>query len=104
MKRRAEIKFIATFVVTAELTDAKWKQLVGDYFQPSDFNWKEDHPICIDGWAEEQVTNAILIATEKCMPELLQLPHIAENSKGEEKLQVELFEMDYDGIELTDSL
>ena len=25
-------------------------------------------------------------------------------SKGEEKLQVELFEMDYDGIELTDSL
>ena len=38
------------------------------------------------------------------MLELLQLPHIAENSKGEEKLQVELFEMDYDGIELTDSL
>ena len=55
-------------------------------------------------WAEEQVTNAILIATEKYTPELLQLPHIAENSKGEEKLQVELFEMDYDGIELTDSL
>ena len=104
MKRKAEIRFTATFVVTAELTDAKWKKLVGDYFQPSDFNWKEDHPICIDGWAEEQVTNAILIATEKCMPELLQLPHIAENSKGEEKLQVELFEMDYDGIELTDSL
>ena len=104
MKRRAEIKFLAPFVVTAELTDAKWKQLIGDYFEPSDFSWKEDHPMCIGMWAEEQVTNAILIATEKYTPELLQLPHIAENSKGEEKLQVELFEMDYDGIELTDSL
>ena len=86
------------------LTDARWKKLVGDYFEPGECRWKEDHPTCIQTWAEEQVTEAILITIEKCMPELLQLPHIAENSKGEEKLQVELFEMDYDGIELTDSL
>ena len=48
-------------------------------------------------------TEAILIATEKCMPELLQLSHIAENSKEEEKLQVELFEMEYDGSKISDS-
>ena len=103
MKRRAEIKFLATFIVTAELTDAKWKQLIGDYFEPSEGSWKEDHPTSIETWAEEQVTEAILIATEKCMPELLPLSHIAENSKGEEKLKVELFEMEYDGSEISDS-
>ena len=64
----------------------------------------EGRPSNVHGmWAEEQVTNAILIATEKYTPELLQLPHIAENSKGEEKLQVELFEIDYDGSEISDS-
>ena len=31
MKRKAEIKVFATFVVTGELTDAKWKKLVGSY-------------------------------------------------------------------------
>ena len=103
MTRKAEIRVAATFVVTADLTDAKWKKLIGDYFEPSECSWKEDHPTCIETWAEEQVTEAILITTEKCMPELLPLSHIAENSKGEEKLQVELFEMEYDGSEISDS-
>ena len=35
IKRKAEIKVIATFVVSGELTDAKWKKLVGDYFEPT---------------------------------------------------------------------
>ena len=44
MKRKAEIKVMATFVATVDLTDAKWKKLIGDYFEPNGNIWGADHP------------------------------------------------------------
>ena len=104
MKRKAEIRFTATFVVTADLTDARWKKLVGDYFEPGECSWKEDHPTCIQTWAEEQVTDALRVEIDNLMPASIQLNHVAENSDGKEKFQVEEVDLDYDGIELTVSL
>ncbi|RNC90809.1 MAG: hypothetical protein ED554_06490 [Synechococcus sp. YX04-3] len=104
MKRKAEIRFTATFVVTADLTDARWKKLVGDYFEPGECSWKEDHPTCIQTWAEEQVTDALRVEIDNLMPASIQLNHVAENSDGKDKFQVEEVDLDYDGIELTVSL
>ena len=103
MKRKAEIRFTATFVVTADLTDARWKKLVGDYFEPGECSWKEDHPTCIQTWAEEQVTDALRVEIDNLMPASIQLNHIADNSDGKEKFQVEEVDLDYDGIEISDS-
>ena len=44
MKHKAEIKVVANFVITGELTDAKWKKLVGDYFPNDGTTWSADHP------------------------------------------------------------
>ena len=104
MKRKAEIKVIATFVVTGELTDAKWKKLIGDYFEPSEGSWKDEHPTCIETWAEEQVTDALRVEIDNLMPASIQLNHIADNSDGKEKFQIEEVILDYETTELTDSL
>jgi hypothetical protein len=103
MKRKAEIRVAATFVVTADLTDAKWKKLIGDYFEPSEGSWKDEHPTCIETWAEEQVTDALRVEIDNLMPASIQLNHIADNSDGKEKFQVEEVDLDYDGIEISDS-
>ena len=104
MKRKAAIRFAATFVVTADLTDARWKKLVGDYFEPYECSCKEDHPTSIETWAEEQVTDALRVEIDNLMPASIQLNHVAENSDGKEKFEVEEVDLDYDGIELTDSV
>ena len=48
MKGKAEIRFTETFIVTAELTDARWKKLIGTYFEPDGNNWGADHPWTIE--------------------------------------------------------
>ena len=47
MKRKAEIQFTATFVAEANLTDAKWKRLVGDYHPTEGANWGADHSLSL---------------------------------------------------------
>ena len=104
MKRKAEIRFTATFVVTADLTDARWKKLVGDYFEPGEGSWNESHPWSIGQWAEEQVTDALRVEIDNLMPASIQLNHVAKNSDGKEKFQIEEVDLDYETTELTDSL
>jgi hypothetical protein len=44
------------------------------------------------------------VEIDNLMPASIQLNHVAENSDGKEKFQVEEVDLDYDGIELTVSL
>ncbi len=104
MKRKAEIRFTATFVVTAELTDAKWKKLIGTYFEPDGNNWGADHPWAIEAWAEEEVSEAMRAALDDSMPSSIQLNHVAENSDGAEEFLIECIDAEDDGIEITNSL
>ena len=103
MKRKAEIKFEATFVVTAELTDAKWKKLVGDYFTPTG-DWTEDLPSALDAWAETEMNEVMSRLVLSKVPASLKMPHIAGNSDWYEEFQVEFLDAEYDDIELTNSL
>jgi len=103
MKRKAEIRFTATFTVTADITDAKWKKLVGDYFEPTG-DWTEDLPSSIDAWAEAEVPEVMRQVLDDAMPSSIQLHHLAENSDGAEEFLIECIEAEDDGIEITDSL
>jgi len=102
MKRKAEIKFDATFVVSAELTDAKWKKLVGDYFEPTG-DWTEDLPSSIDAWAETEMSEVMSRLVLTKVPASLKMPHIGGNGDWYEEFQVEFLDAEYDGIELTNS-
>ena len=104
MKRKAEIKVIATFVVTGEVTDAKWKKLVGSYFEPTGSNWSADHPEAIEVWAQEEITEAMARLLSHKTPVSVDMPHLAENSDGTEEFLIECIEAEHDGIELTNSL
>ena len=100
MKRKAEIKFTGTFVVSAELTDAKWKKLIGDYFDPTG-NWTEDHPSSIDAWAETEMNEVMSRLVLTKVPASLKMPHIGGNGDWYEEFQVEFLDAEHDGIELT---
>ena len=104
MKRKAEIKFTGTFVVSAELTDSKWKKLVGDYFEPTGNNWGADHPWGIESWAGEEITEVMSRLVLAKVPASLKMPHLAGNGDWYEEFQVEFIDAEYDAIELTDSL
>ena len=105
MKRKAEIRFTATFTVTADITDAKWKKLVGPFFEPADGNtWAEDHSYSIEAWAEAEVPEVMRQVLDDSMPSSIQLHHLAENSNGAEEFLIECIEAEDDGIEITDSL
>jgi hypothetical protein len=43
------------------------------------------------------------VEIDNLMPASIQLNHIADNSDGKEKFQVEEVDLDYDGIEISDS-
>ena len=104
MKRKAEIKFAATFVVTAELTDAKWKKLVGSYFEPTGCTWAGDHPVAIESWAEEEITDVMSRLVLSRVPASIDMPHLSGAGDWTEEFQVEFLDAEYDGIELTESL
>ena len=102
MKRKAEIKVVANFVITGELTDAKWKKLVGDYFEPTGNNWSADHPWAIEAWAAEKMKEGmaqLLTKADVCM----KMDHCGEGSQGQESFHVWLDDLEFDGIELTNS-
>ena len=103
MKRKAEIKFEATFVVTAELTDARWKMLVGDYFTPTG-DWTEDLPSALDAWAETEMNEVISRLVLTKVPASLKMPLLGAKGDWSTEFQVEFLDAEYDGIELTDSL
>ena len=102
MKHKAEIKFDATFVVSAELTDAKWKKLVGDYFEPTG-NWTEYCSIALDAWAETEMNEVMSRLVLTKVPASVKMPHIGGNGDWYEEFQVEFLDAEYDGIELTNS-
>ena len=102
MKRKAEIKVVANFVITGELTDAKWKKLVGDYFEPTGNNWSADHSWAIESWAEEEMKEGMAQLLTKADVRI-KMDHCAEGSQGQESFHVWLDELEFDGIELTDS-
>ena len=104
MKRKAEIKVIATFVLTGELTDAKWKKLVGSYFEPTGCTWAGDHPEAIESWADSEISEVMTQLLEHKTPTSVDMPHLTENSDGAEEFLIECIDAEYDGIELTDSL
>ena len=102
MKRKAEIKVVANFVITGELTDAKWKKLVGDYFPNDGTTWSADHPWAIEAWAEEEMKEGmaqLLAKADVCM----KMDHCDEGSQGQESFHVWLDDLEFDGIELTNS-
>ena len=102
MKRKAEIKVVANVVITGELTDAKWKKLVGDYFPNDGTTWSADHPWAIEAWAEEEMKEGmaqLLTKTDVCM----KMDHCSEGSQGQESFHVWLDDLEFDGIELTNS-
>jgi hypothetical protein len=103
MKRKAEIKFVATFVVTAELADAKWKKLVGDYLEPTG-DWTEDLPSALDAWAETELNEVMSRLVLTKVPASLKMPLLAGNGDWDQEFQVEFLDAEYDGIELTDAL
>lgn len=102
MKRKAEIKFTGTFVVSAELTDAKWKKLIGDYFDPTG-DWTEDLPSSIDAWAETEMNEVMSRLVLTKVPASLKMPLIAGNGDWYEEFQVEFLDAEHEGIELTNS-
>ena len=104
MKRKAEIKVIATFVVTGELTDAKWKKLVGSYFEPTGCTWGGDHPEAIESWADSEITEVMTQLLQRRTPTSVDMPHLAENCDDTEEFLIECIDAEYDAIELTDSL
>jgi len=102
MKRKAEIQFTATFIAEVNQTDAKWKKLIGDYFDPDGDGWGVDHKWAIESWAEEEVTAAV---QHKLAPAMsFEMPHLTEGCNGQEKLLLLATSVDFDGIEFTDSL
>ena len=44
------------------------------------------------------------VEIDNLMPASIQLNHVAENSDGKEKFQIEEVDLDYETTELTDSL
>ena len=91
--------------VTADITDARWKKLVGPFFEPADGNtWAEDHSYSIEAWAEAEVPEVMRQVLDDSMPSSIQLHHLAENSDGAEEFLIECIEAEDDGIEITDSL
>ena len=101
MKRKAEIKVMATFVVTADITDARWKKLVGPLFEPDGNTWAEE---AIAAYADGVVSEAMRQVFDDSMPSSIRLHHLAENSDGAEEFLIECIDAGLDGIELTDSL
>ena len=104
MKRKAEIKVMATFVATVDLTDAKWKKPIGDYFEPKRNIWGADHPWAIESWAEGEITLGMCQRVLNTVPESISMPHLAENSNGAEEVLIEFIDAEYDAIKLTNSL
>ena len=104
MKRKAEIEVMATYVATVDLTDAKWKKLIGDYFEPNGNTWGTDHPWAIESWAEEEITLGMCQCVLNRVPESNPMPHLAENPDGAQEVLIEFIEAEYEAIELTDSL
>ena len=104
MKRKAEIKVMATYVATVDLTDAKWRKLIGDYFEPNGNTLGADHPWAIESWAEEEITLGMCQRVLNRVPESIPMPHLAENSDGAEEVLIDFIEAEYEAIELTDSL
>ena len=88
MKRKAEIRFTATFTVTADITDARWKKLVGPFFEPADGNtWAEDRLLCHRHGQEAEVLEVMRQVLDKC-------PHpsssiTSQNSDGAEEFLIE---------------
>ena len=104
MKHKAEIKVTATFVATVDLTDAKWKRLIGDYFEPDGNTWGAEHPWAIETWAENEMAEDMCQLVLRRLPESIPMPHLAENSDGAEIIYFNCIEAEYDGIELTNSM
>ena len=102
MKSTAEIRFTATFAIcSAELPDAKWKKLTGDYSEG--LNWGTDHDDAIRYWAEEEITSAMNNLIESKVPASIEMPHCSGGDRTEE-FSVEIIDSDLEGIDLTNSL
>ena len=103
MKRKLKIKIWTNLSVTAELTDARWKKLVGDYFEPTEQSWAEDYESSIETWAETEIPEFMGHLLGEKLPSSIVMAHRAEDSNGTETLHVEVTEAEEDGIEITDA-
>ena len=54
MKRKLKIKIWSNLSVTAELTDARWKKLVGSFHDPNE-SWADDYESAIETWATTEI-------------------------------------------------
>ena len=102
MKRKAEIQFTAIFVAEVNLTDAKWKKLIGDFFDPDGDGWAADHRWAIESWAEEEGTATLQQQFERAMS--FEMARLADDCDGTEKVLLHNTEFEFDAVEFTNSL
>ena len=102
MKRKLKMKIWTNLSVTAELTDARWKKLVGSFHDPNE-SWADDYESAIETWATKEIPEFMGHLLWEKLPTTIKLAHHAEGSNGTETLHVEVTEAEEDGIEITDA-